>query len=114
MMTSATSDAGTLPRARTSLTTMEPSSCALSELIQPLKFPIGVLPAATITTSELLYPELAAIAKEVVRRPTRISLGTSLGLYVLSYITSIPKIAINWAGMFAGSAFLKQENGVTG
>ena len=68
MMTSATSGAGTLPRARTSLMTMEPSSCALSELIQPFKFPIGVLPAATITTSELLYPELAAIAKEVVEQ----------------------------------------------
>lgn len=63
MMTSATSDAGVLPRDKTSRMTMAPSSCALSELRQPFKFPIGVLPAATITTSVLLYPELAAIVK---------------------------------------------------
>lgn len=63
MITSATSDAGVLPRVKTSRMTMAPSSCALSELRQPFKFPIGVLPAATITTSELLYPELAAIVK---------------------------------------------------
>ena len=69
MMTSATSDAGVLPRVKTSRMTMAPSSCALSELRHPFKFPIGVLPAATITTSELLYPELAAIVKCAQRLP---------------------------------------------
>ena len=99
MMTSATSDAGTLLRVKTSRMTMAPSSCALSELSEPFKFPIGVLPAATITTSVLLYPELAAIVK--------LSLETKLKLYVPSYMKDHLKIEIPlfWYKVLVGSSF---------
>ena len=110
MMTSATSDAGVLPRVKTSRMTMAPSSCALSELRHPFKFPIGVLPAATITTSELLYPELAAIVKAARLQS---SLGTSLELYVPLYMTWYSKLRIplfwHTCGLKFSSANKKQE-----
>lgn len=83
MITSDTSEAEILARAKTSRMTMAPSSCAFRELRQPFKFPIGVLPAATITTSELLYPELAAI----VKMNTRTVLGQGLIHFLLQNVT---------------------------